>query len=96
MLLGNGLCIVIDPYNYIEMDRSFSETDSISRCYQDNEVAKAHDYHVWFVAHPHKLYPMHGKIPPPTGYHSGSASWFSKADRCNSSEKTDVRYILGK
>jgi len=75
--------LVIDPYNYIEMDKSFSETDSISKMLTKvSSFAKAHSCHVWFVAHPHKLYPnADGKIPPPTGYSiSGSASWFSKAD----------------
>ena len=88
--------IVIDPYNYIEMDRSFSETDSISQMLTKiTRFAKAHDCHVWFVAHPHKLYPnADGKIPPPTGYSiSGSASWFSKADvgvTVHRGEGTDV------
>ena len=75
--------IVIDPYNYIDMDRSFSETDSISRMLTKvSQYAKAHDIHVFFVAHPMKLYPdSKGNIPVPTGYNiSGSASWFSKAD----------------
>lgn len=75
--------IVIDPYNYIDMDRSFSETDSISRMLTKvSQYAKAHDVHVFFVAHPMKLYPdSKGNIPVPTGYNiSGSASWFSKAD----------------
>tara|TARA_R100000426_G_C4825784_1_gene112697 strand:+ start:2148 stop:3872 length:1725 start_codon:yes stop_codon:yes gene_type:complete len=75
--------IVIDPYNYIEMDRSFSETDSISKMLTKiSRFAKSHSCHVWIVSHPHKLYPnADGKIPPPTGYSiSGSASWFAKAD----------------
>lgn len=75
--------IVIDPYNYIDMDRSFSETDSISRMLTKiSQFAKAHDVHVFFVSHPMKLYPdSKGNIPVPTGYNiSGSASWFSKAD----------------
>jgi twinkle protein len=75
--------IVIDPYNYIDMDRSFSETDSISRMLTKiSQFAKAHDVHVFFVSHPMKLYPdSKGNIPIPTGYNiSGSASWFSKAD----------------
>ena len=65
------------------MDRSFSETDSISRMLTKvSQYAKAHDVHVFFVAHPMKLYPdSKGNIPVPTGYNiSGSASWFSKAD----------------
>jgi len=75
--------IVIDPYNYIDMDRSFSETDSISRMLTKvSQYAKAHDVHVFFVSHPMKQYPdSKGNLPIPTGYSiSGSASWFSKAD----------------
>jgi twinkle protein len=75
--------LVIDPYNYIEMDKSTSETDSISNMLTKvSQFAKAHDIHVFFISHPTKMYPdTNGKIPVPTGYSiSGSASWFAKAD----------------
>ncbi len=76
--------LVIDPYNYIEMDRTTgNETDNISTMLTKiSQFAKAHDIHVFFIAHPHKLYPdMKGKIPVPSGYSiSGSASWFAKCD----------------
>jgi twinkle protein len=44
--------------------------------------AKAHGVHVWFVAHPAKMYPREdGTMPVPTGMSiSGSAAWFAKAD----------------
>ena len=75
--------LVIDPYNYIAMDKSYSETDSISNMLTKiSQHAKAHDLHVFMIAHPTKLYPDHnGKLPVPKGYAiSGSASWFAKAD----------------
>ena len=88
--------LVIDPYNYIEMDKSTSETDSISNMLTKvSQFAKAHDIHVFFISHPTKMYPdTNGKIPVPTGYSiSGSASWFAKADMgitVQRGEATDV------
>jgi twinkle protein len=75
---------VIDPYNFINRDRSDkSETEWISDMLTKVKAfAMAHGIHIWFVAHPTKLQRnADGKIPPPGGYDiSGSAAWFAKAD----------------
>ena len=75
--------LVIDPFNYIDMKRDMSETQEVSDMLTKvRAFAKAHDVHVWFVAHPAKMLRVaDGKIPIPKGYDiSGSAAWFSKAD----------------
>ena len=74
---------VIDPYNYIERDRSMSETDWVSEMLTKLRVfAQAHDVHIWFVAHPAKMKRLaDGTIPVPTGHDiSGSAAFYAKAD----------------
>lgn len=75
---------VIDPYNFINRDRSEkSETEWISDMLTKVKAfAMGHGIHIWFVAHPTKLQRnADGKIPPPGGYDiSGSAAWFAKAD----------------
>jgi twinkle protein len=74
---------VIDPYNYIERPRSMSETEWISEMLTRLSVfVKAHDIHLWFVAHPTKMYRnQEGKVPIPKGYDiSGSGAWYAKAD----------------
>lgn len=76
----NGL--VIDPYNYIERAGA-SETDDVSDMLTAvRSFAQARDVHVWFVAHPRKLYPMeNGDYPVPKGNDiSGSMAWWAKAD----------------
>ena len=75
--------VVIDPYNYIETSKGDKEHQSISAMLtRVSAFAKAYDIHVWFVAHPAKMYPdPSGKTPAPVGMHiSGSAAWFAKAD----------------
>ena len=75
--------VVIDPYNYIETSKGDKEHQSISAMLtRVAAFAKAYDIHVWFVAHPAKMYPdPSGKTPAPVGMHiSGSAAWFAKAD----------------
>ena len=75
--------VVIDPYNYIETSKGDKEHQSISAMLtRVAAFAKAYDIHVWFVAHPAKMYPdPNGKTPAPVGMHiSGSAAWFAKAD----------------
>ena len=75
--------VVIDPYNYIETSKGDKEHQSISAMLtRVSAFAKAYDIHVWFVAHPAKMYPdPSGKTPAPGGMHiSGSAAWFAKAD----------------
>lgn len=74
---------VIDPYNYIERDRTMSETDWVSEMLTKLRVfAQAHDVHIWFVAHPAKMKRLaDGTIPVPTGHDiSGSAAFYAKAD----------------
>ena len=75
--------LVIDPYNYIEKNLNSDESQSISSMLTKvTAFAKAHGVHVWFVAHPAKMYPREdGSMPVPTGMSiSGSAAWFAKAD----------------
>ena len=76
--------LVIDPFNYIEIDdRDNTETNLISDMLTKLRFfAVSHDVHVWFVAHPRILRSDGGSgIPIPKGYDiSGSAAWFSKAD----------------
>lgn len=75
--------LVIDPFNYIEQKASDKEHQSISSMLtRITSFAKAYDIHVWFVAHPAKMYPdPNGKTPPPKGMSiSGSAAWFAKCD----------------
>ncbi len=76
--------IVIDPYNYIERDKSAeSETQFIDDILTKLKLlAGVYDLHIWFVAHPTKLQQdVDGNYSPPRGYSiSGSASWYSKAD----------------
>jgi twinkle protein len=76
--------VVIDPYNYISRPSAdISETQWISDMLSKVcAFARAHDVHVWFVAHPAKMMRANdGKIPVPKGYDiSGSAAWFAKAD----------------
>ena len=74
--------LVIDPYNYIEQVGS-EEHNSISQMLSRiTAFAKAHGIHVWFVAHPQKMYPREdGTYAVPKGMNiSGSAAWFAKAD----------------
>lgn len=71
--------LVIDPYNYIRMGRSGTETDEISDMLSRVQAFnKSNDVHTWFVAHPHKMYNEDSR---PGGMAvSGSASWFAKTD----------------
>ncbi len=75
--------LVIDPFNYITLRREESETNEISDMLtKTRQFIACYDCHVWFIAHPTKLYTSDGGgIPIPMGYSiSGSAAWFSKAD----------------
>jgi len=75
---------IIDPYNYIQKDKSdTSETEWVSDVLTRLRVfAQAHGIHLWFVAHPTKMMrDSNGEVPAPKGYDiSGSAAWFAKAD----------------
>lgn len=75
--------LIIDPYNYIDMSTERDEHQNISSMLTKiSSFAKSHGIHVWFVAHPSKMYPnADGTMPVPKGMSiSGSASWFAKAD----------------
>jgi len=74
--------MVIDPYNYIELPRIGTETESINHMLTTvNAFAKANDVHTWFVAHPAKMQREGADLPIPDGMAiSGSMSWWAKAD----------------
>ena len=71
--------MVIDPYNYIQLDRSGTETESISAMLtRVNAFAKANDVHVWFVAHPAKMQREGSELPVPDGMSiAGSMAWWA-------------------
>lgn len=73
--------LVIDPYNYVRLDKGASETDAISDMLTKVQAfAKSNDCHVWFVAHPQKVYGTDQSFTPGGGHVSGSAAWWAKAD----------------
>jgi twinkle protein len=74
--------LIIDPYNYIEQTGSEEHTGISYMLSKITSFAKAHGIHVWFVAHPQKMYPREdGTYAVPKGMNiSGSAAWFAKAD----------------
>ena len=76
--------MVIDPYNYIQQDaKADNEHQGINDLLTKLVTfARAHEIHIFFVAHPAKMAPnMDGSIPVPRGMNiSGSASFFSKSD----------------
>jgi twinkle protein len=75
--------LVIDPFNYLRIDKNDSETNVISNMLsQIRAFAIAHEVTVFFVAHPQKLRRNeNGETPVPKGWDiSGSAAWFAKAD----------------
>lgn len=79
--------LVIDPWNEIQHNREdgVSETEHISLCLSKiRRFARAHNVHVWVVAHPKQLHKeKDGDYPVPTPYDvSGSAHWRNKADQC--------------
>jgi twinkle protein len=82
---------VIDPYNFIE-HHGQEEHHSISMMLTKiTSFCKAHGIHVWFVAHPAKMYPRDdGTYAVPKGMSiSGSAAWFAKADLGVTVHRTD-------
>ena len=75
--------LVIDPYNFLDLGKSESEHQAINTMLTKvTSFAKAHDVHVFFVAHPAKIYPRDdGSMPVVKGVHvSGSSAWFAKTD----------------
>lgn len=74
---------IIDPANFVDRPKDQSETEWVSDALTKLKVFNmAHDVHMWFVAHPAKVYrDENGNYPVPGGYSiSGSAHWFNKAD----------------
>lgn len=72
--------LVIDPFNYVDIE---GDPDSIRKMLRSiTAFAKSHQVHVWFVAHPVKLYAdEQGNRRVPTGYDiHGGAQWFNAAD----------------
>lgn len=76
--------LIVDPWNEVEHRRpgGMSETEYTGQVLgKVRRFAKVNSVHVWFVAHPAKLYREGGKLPVPTLYDiSGSAHWANKAD----------------
>ncbi len=77
--------LVIDPFNELESQRPphQTETEYVSGLLSKvKRFAQSHGVHVWFVAHPAKMYRgQDGKLPIPSLYDiAGSAHWVNKAD----------------
>lgn len=74
--------LVIDPYNYIDLDKSNTETEAISNMLtRVQKFCKAHDVHCWFIAHPSKIQRSGVEQPRPDGMSiSGSMAWWAKTD----------------
>ena len=78
--------LVIDPYNEVEhrIPQGLTETSYISMILgKIRRWAKNHGVHVWFIAHPQKLYRSKetGSTPVPSLMDvSGSHAWSAKAD----------------
>jgi twinkle protein len=75
--------LVIDPYNYIDMNKtSTTETEAISSMLSRVvKFCKTHDVHTWFVAHPSKINRSGVDQPRPDGMAiSGSMAWWAKTD----------------
>lgn len=79
--------IVIDPWNELDHSRPvhMNETEYVSRCLTRlRRFARAHEVHIFLVAHPTKLKKnQQDEYPVPTPYDvSGSAHFRNKADNC--------------
>jgi len=75
--------LVIDPYNFIEKTGRETETEQVSDMLSKvKRFANSHEVHIWFVAHPQKMYRNpDGGTSIPTGYDIlGSSHWFNKCD----------------
>ena len=74
--------LVIDPYNYLSIDKYGTEAEGISDMLTKvNAFAKSNDVHVFFVAHPAKMLRNGNDLPVPDGMSiSGSMAWWAKAD----------------
>lgn len=75
--------LVIDPYNYIDLDKTNStETEAISNMLtRVQKFCKAHEVHTFFIAHPSKIQRSGVEQPRPDGMSiSGSMAWWAKTD----------------
>jgi twinkle protein len=75
--------LVIDPYNYIDMNKANStETEAISNMLSKvKKFCNTHGVHTWFVAHPSKINRSGVDQPRPDGMSiSGSMAWWAKTD----------------
>jgi twinkle protein len=84
--------LVIDPYNYIELQReNMTETDAISKMLTRVQAfIKSHDVHCWFIAHPSKIQRSGVEQPRPDGMSiSGSMAWWAKTDCGLTVHRTD-------
>jgi twinkle protein len=74
--------LVIDPYNYIDLNKSGTETEAISDMLtRIKKFCSANDVHTWFVAHPSKVSRSGTDQPRPDGMSiSGSMAWWAKTD----------------
>lgn len=74
--------IVIDPYNYLDLNRDSSETDAISQMLTKVQgFVKRTQVHCWFVAHPSKITRSGVEQPRPDGMAiAGSMAWWAKTD----------------
>jgi twinkle protein len=74
--------LVIDPYNYIDLNRTGTETEAISDMLtRVKKFCSANDVHTWFVAHPSKIQRSGTDQPRPDGMSiSGSMAWWAKTD----------------
>lgn len=83
---GRKAGLIVDPWNELDhwRDRQFSETEYISQSLSMvRNWARAHNVHVWIVAHPQKVPREGGKLPVPRpDMISGSQHWWNKADAC--------------
>lgn len=75
--------LIIDPYNYIAPENDDNEHKQVSDLLTKVKAfAEAFSIHVFFIAHPAKMYAREdGTYAVPKGMNiSGSAAWFAKAD----------------
>jgi twinkle protein len=74
--------VVIDPYNYLDLNRDSSETDAISQMLTKiQNFVKRNQVHCWFVAHPSKITRSGVEQPRPDGMAiAGSMAWWAKTD----------------
>jgi twinkle protein len=88
--------LVIDPYNFINLQREGTETDAISKMLTKVQAfAKSAGVHIWFVAHPAKMLRMGDDMPVPDGMSvAGSMAWWAKADNGLTVHRQEANNVL--